>query len=199
MNVPCKGKGCIIVHAHFGPAQLPLLHLGIENQPIMQIGYHHEGSGLSGVGKIVQRKKIKMEMCAPVSFVMADTFLRPVFRHLNDNGILMLTGDGVGGDRYIGKYAPVSFLGKKVLFSAGPASLALRSGAMLLPAFTIPAGDTGYTTVFEKPLNGCLDMSTDKYIRMKAQEFSMTMEKYVKRYPFHWHLWDEFEKGRYIK
>ena len=193
-----KGKGCIILHGHFGPAQLPLIHLGVINFPVTQIGYHPQGNNLSSIGKIVQKKKIKMEMHSSVNIVMADSFLRPIFHLLKNNGIVMMTGDGVGGGKFIGKYCPVFFLTRTVLFPEGPASLAQKTGAVLLPAFTIPGNENCYKTIIEKPLNLLPSGSLEKDTKKNTQAFASIMEKYVKKYPHQWHFWDEFEEGKLI-
>lgn len=193
-----KGKSCIILHGHFGPAQLPLLHLNIMNFPVIQVGYHPKGDNLSGIGKIVQRKKVNLEMKTSVNIVMADSFLRPIFRQLKNNGIVMITGDGTGGGKFIGRYCPVSFLSKTVVFPEGPASLAQKTGALLLPAFTVPVDRSRYKTIIEPPLNLLSNGYVEKDVRKNTQAFANVLEKYVKRYPYHWHFWDEFEKGRLI-
>ncbi len=191
-------QGCIIIHGHFGPAQLPLVHLPIKNLPVFQIGYHPQGNKLSHIGKTVQRIKINMEMHSEINIIMADSFLRPIFRLLKNNGIVMMTGDGVGGGRFIGKYRPVSFLSKRIIFPEGPASLAKRTGAILLPAFTVPTNGKRFKTVIEPPLNLLSNGYIEKDIEKNTQAFAAILERYVKIYPYHWHFWDEFEKGRLI-
>jgi len=193
-----KGRGCIIIHGHFGPAQLPLIHLGICNYPVAQIGYHNRGYNLSSIGKIVQKKKIMMEMQSSANIIMADSFLRPIFRLLKNNGIVMMTGDGVGGGKYIGKYCSVFFLNKAVLFPEGPAALAQKTNAVLLPAFTVPGNNNRYKTIIEKPFNVLSSGLKEDDIRKNTQTFASVMEKYVTRYPHYWHFWDEFEKWEVV-
>lgn len=197
-NVLEQGKPCILLHGHFGPAQLPLNHLSIEDYQVVQIGYHPKGNNLSALGKIIQRKKIHLEMNSSIKIVMADSFLRPIFNHLKKNGILMISGDGVGGGKYIGKHCHVTFLSKTVIFPEGPASLAKKTGALLLPAFTVPAEGNRYKTIIEAPLNSLPGEDMEMDVKKNTQAFAAVLEKYVKRYPYHWHFWDEFKKGRLI-
>ncbi len=191
-------KGCIILHGHYGPTQLPLVHLSIEKFPVIQIGYHPNGNHLSSFGRIVQRKKIDLEMRSQVNIIMADSFLRPIFRQLKNNGIVMISGDGIGGGRFIGKYCPVSFLSKTVAFPEGPASLSKRTGALLLPVFTVPVDKGRYKTIIERPLNILASGHVEKGIKKNTQAFAAVLEKYVKKYPYHWLFWDEFAKGKLI-
>lgn len=193
-----KGKGCIILHGHFGPAQLPLIHLGLKNLQVTQVGFHPQGNNLSSIGRIVQKKKIKMEMDGSVNIIMSDTFLRPLFKLLKNNGIVMMTGDGVGGGKFVGKYCHVSFLTKTVLFPEGPAALAQKTEALLLPTFTVPENDNRYKTIIERPLNLLPNCCLEKDKKKNTQAFAAIMEKYIKKYPHHWHFWDEFERGKVI-
>lgn len=197
-NALKRGQGCIIIHGHFGPAQLPLIHLGIKRLPVFQLGYHPQGSKLSSIGKIVQKKKINLEMHSAVDIIMADTFLRPIFRLLRNNGIVMMTGDGVGGGRFVGKYCHASFLSERVMLPEGPASLARKTDAVLLPAFTIPINNNRYKTILEMPLNLLSNGCVEKDLGKNTQAFAAVMERYVKRYPHQWHFWDEFERGGLI-
>jgi len=195
-----KGRGCIIVHGHFGPAQLPLLHLNCSGYPVTQIGYHHDGERLSRFGKAVQSIKIRLECKSDVPIIMADSFLRPVFRALKKNEIIMITGDGTGGEGHLGKYIPVSFLGQTVNFPAGPAALALKTGAVMVPAFTIPVKKR-FETVIEPgfALSAGHNLADGQTVKQLTQKFARKMEYYVRLYPFHWHFWDEFIQGGLIQ
>jgi len=136
-QVLLNGKGCILVHGHFGPAQLPLFALGLKGYNINQLGLPSD-EGLSLVGKKVAFKIRQVyEGMIPARIVSAESFLRPLFKHLETNGILMMTGDGTGGDKFVGKFLPVKFFNQEVLFPTGYAALSLKTGAPILPLFTI--------------------------------------------------------------
>lgn len=193
-----QNGGCILVHGHFGPAQFPLIHLTLNGFGVLQIGYHRKGKSLSAIGKAVQKRKIKLEKRGKAKIIMADKFLRPVFLLFKKNGIVMMAGDGVGGSVAIGKYCPVSFLSKRVLFSKGPAALSVKSGAALLPLFTVPSEDGRFKTTIESSINlrpdGLAKQDTEEIMQM----FANVMEKYVRKYPYNWHFWDDFKKGKMI-
>ena len=50
-----KKQGCILIHAHIGPTQLPLCALGVKGYPVMQIGLPSD-EGLTWIGRHVAFK-----------------------------------------------------------------------------------------------------------------------------------------------
>lgn len=195
-----KKRGCILLHAHFGPVHLPLFHFALKGFPVMQVGYLREPENLSFIGKKVSfRLREKCEQIIPASIIQANRFLRPAFEHLKNNGLLMMTGDGAGRGEFIGRFEPFSFLGKKMLFPIGPFVLASKTDSDIIPVFTIKnSSGTGYITIIEKPiLVGKTEKDYSMHIANTAK-FVKIFESYVKEYPYHWHFWDEFSKGMLV-
>lgn len=190
-----KGKGCILLHSHFGPVHLPLFHLGTENYNVMQIGYLRKHQDLSHIGEHVSfRLREKLEQFIPAKIMQANRFLGGAFKHLRSNGILMMTGDGTGGGEFVGHFEPFPFLGKTMLFPVGPAKLATKTGASILPIFTIRTNNRHYyVTVIEPSISS---KTTDQVEIM--QRFIHLFESYIKRHPSHWHFWDEFCENKLL-
>lgn len=179
-----KGRGCILVHPHFGPVHLPLFHLGLMGYDVSQLGYLRKPRGLSRIGeKVSFRLREKYEGMIPARIIPGNQFLRPAFKHLEKNGTLMITGDGTGGGEFVGRFEPFPFVGKTMLFPVGPSLLALKTGASLLPMFTVPGENNwSYTTVIEEPIHssdiGDMAEVTDPTLRFLAR-----FESHLKRYP----------------
>ena len=192
-------KGCILLHAHFGPAHLPLFHLGLLGYAVRQLGYLRKPKGLSRVGeKVSYRLRQKYENFIPATIIQANRFLRDAVRHLKDNGVLMATGDGTGRGDFVGKFEPVSFLGKNMLFPIGPAKLAKMTNSSIIPMFTIRNADNApYITVIEEPM--MLLHSDNAFDEMRiTTKFVDVLESYVRKYPHLWHFWDEFSHGKLV-
>lgn len=188
-----RGKGCILIHPHFGPAQLPLCALGILNFPMMQLGLPTD-EGLSYIGRKVSFKlRLKYEGRIPARIVSANSFLRPVIKWLKNNGVLMMTGDGAGGGKFIGKFIPVEFLGRPTLFPVGAATLAQKMDTTLLPMFTVLLENGTYKTFIHKPINRCEGGERNGDVDTYTTIFTKQMEHYVYKYPYLWHFWDELE------
>jgi len=185
-------QGCILIHAHIGPTQLPLCALGIMGYPVMQIGLP-SAEGSSWIGrKVVFRLRQEYEAQIKAPIISAKSFLRPVFEQLKKNGIIMMTGDGAGGIPMIGKYALFDFLNCQFPFSLGAISLAQKTGALVLPLFTILGENKKYKTIIESPI--AIDHSSKEepiLIRQMAV-FIRRLQAYVSADPYLWHFWDEF-------
>lgn len=194
-----NGKGCILLHPHFGPAQMPLHALGLKGYPMMQLGLPTD-EGLSFIGrKVAFRLRVKYENMIAGKIISADSFLRPIMRWLKDNKVLMMTGDGAGKGKFIGKFIPVGFLGRTILFPVGSVVLASKTGASLLPMFTVPGENNTYKTIIHKPMQD----EVDGMIYEAVSGFAKLFDGYIRNYPYFWHFFDEFDerckKGRLHK
>jgi len=185
-----EGKGCILIHPHFGPTQLPLQILGLLGEEPMQIGFLND-EGLSFVGRHVAfRLRAKLEAQIKGEIVQAGTYLKPLFKHLKNNGVLLTAGDGVGGGKmFIGRYTALPFLEGDYLFPLGGASLAGKTGAALLPMFTVLDGGR-YKTIVEAPVHV---ENTPEGIEAAVAHFRDRFDQRLKEQPGLWHLWDEVE------
>lgn len=187
-----SGKGCILIHPHFGPAQMPLCALGVMGYPVMQLGLLTD-DGLSFIGRTVAfRLRIKYEKTIPAKLASADAFLRPVMAWVRENKVLMMTGDGAGGGRFIGKFIRVPFLGRQALFPVGAAILSLKTGAPLLPLFTTLSEDGTYLSVIHEPITAQSDDGLHSTIELRTGLFAKIMETHMLRDPSLWHFWDEW-------
>jgi KDO2-lipid IV(A) lauroyltransferase len=190
-----KGKGCILAHPHFGPTQLPLSVLGTLGYPVMQIGLPTE-EGLSFIGrKVAFRLRVKYEKKIPAKIISADSFLRPVLQWVRKNGVVLTTIDGAGGGKHIGKFISIPFLGKPTLFPIGAVSLHLKTGAALLPLFTLERGK-GYTTIIHEPVTIRHHGHDEHAVYDGMVQLVRLMEEYVTKYPHLWHFWDELPMRR---
>ena len=74
------GNGCLLIHGHIGPSQLPLVALGVMGYPMTQIGFRTD-AGLSFIGRNVQlRHRLKIEEQFPVEMLYADKFSEAGFQ-----------------------------------------------------------------------------------------------------------------------
>jgi phosphatidylinositol dimannoside acyltransferase len=191
------GKGLILVHAHFGPVHLPLVALARMGYPIKQIG-NPSDEGLSWIGRKVSfRLRLYYEDKIPAEIIKPDTFLRSLFRWLQQNGIVMVTGDGTGTDRKIGRYEDFLFFGQNMAFPLGPYLLSEKTEAAILPMFIVPGLKKRYRMVIEQPL--CSELSGKMKMMDLAGKFIQHLERHVTRYPGYMHFLDRFHPGGLIK
>ncbi len=189
------GRGAILLHGHFGPVHLPLVCLARMGFPMKQIGLPSD-EGLSWVGKHVAfRLRMQYEAKIPAQIIHARAFMRPVLTWLGQNGALMITGDGSGTPDRIGVHERLRFCGHPVMFPVGPARLAQKTGAALLPMFVLP-GTTRRWTVCIEP---ALATGEDQTPAAIMQAFLQRYESHVARYPGHMHFLDRFTPGALIE
>ena len=191
-----KGRGVILATAHFGAKQLLQVGLGLMGYKLNQIHYHMNEDELSFVQKKVsQRYRKEIEKKIPVNFIPSTSFLRVAITSLKNNEILVIAADGIGIREYMSKgYLSVPFLGEKVLFPSNIVSFAKKTGASILPIFTIRETQSNHRIVIEPPIEVNLEHA-DRTIR----DFIALLEKYVCKYPHLWEFWEEFEEGTLIE
>lgn len=183
-----RGRGAILVHGHFGPVHIPLVALGRLGYPMNQVGLPSD-EGLSWVGKHVAfRLRLRYEAMIPAEIIKADGYLRPVFRWLKGNGVIMITGDGSGTTQQVGEHRVLPYLGQPFPAPLGPALLAAKTGAVLMPMFILPGEKTPYHIVIEPPLpvSGEADAAT------VSRQFLARLEARVREHPGSMHFLDRF-------
>lgn len=190
-----QGKGVILVHGHFGPVHIPLLALARLGYRMKQIGLPSD-DGLSWIGRHVAfRLRLRYEAKIPAEIVNAESFLRPIFLWLKDGGVVMATGDGSGTGHHVGRHEVFDFLGHKVLFPLGPAILAEKTGAEILPLFVTPGQRKPYKIIIGTPL---VKADEPREIRTITRRFIAELEGKIKTYPAYMHFLDRFRTGEYV-
>ncbi|MBN2570382.1 MAG: lysophospholipid acyltransferase family protein [Deltaproteobacteria bacterium] len=191
------GKGVILVHGHFGPVHLPLVALARRGYRMKQIGLPSD-EGLSWIGRnIAFRLRMKYESMMPAEIIKADSFLRGAFRWLHNNGIIMITGDGSGSQRHLGRHQVFSLFGRPVMFPLGPAILSQKTGAVIIPMFITP-GENGYLYKITIEKQIVSDKIGREAVLDITGQFVRRLETYISTYPGYMHFLDRFCPGELI-
>ncbi len=174
-----RGKGVILLLAHFGFFLLPLPYLGYRGYTVNQIaGKQAHASRLAG---LFWNWRSREAARLPVQFKQVDRFLRPVYQALKGNEIVAIAFDG----RDSAKWVVVDFFGKKVRFSPGPFDLARRTGATIIPTFVVQRGDNTHRIFFEPPFTLSGDPDHERSLQQDTARFAKIFEGYVARHPCH--------------
>jgi len=196
-------RGVILVHLHFGTMQIPLIALGLKGYPMNQIGQREpDNKNLSFIHrKVALRQRLKIEATIPANIInigMTST-LRPAFRCLEQNEVLMITGDGRGGANPVGnKYIIVDFLGQKTYFPPGPVTIARKTGAKMLPLFCFRLPDGRQCLEIHPPLSLSFGHNKELDIQKNTQLYADALSKEVRNHPEPWMFWQEFTPGLMI-
>ena len=173
-----KGRGVILVSAHFGNFPLMLARIRLE-------GY--ETSGImrqmrdSRVEKLFEAKRkklgIKTIYSQPRRLCVGTTL-----KTLRNNEVVFIPIDqnfGTGG-------VFVNFFGKKAATATGPVVLALRTNTTIIPCFIVRQKDDAHKIIFEEPLNLEEGATYQDTIIINTQKLTNIIESYIRKYPAEW-------------
>jgi len=170
-----KGKGVIVLTAHFGSWELMAAALRENNCPGVTIG------------RRIYFKKYddflnKLRRSRDVEVIYRDESPRKMLKTLKKNWIVGIVADQ-DVDSVDGVF--VNFFGRQAYTPSGPVALARASGAVLLPVFIIREGD-GHTLAIDEPVE--LRDTGDKEADLiyNTQKWSNVVESYIRKYPEQW-------------
>ena len=114
-----------------------------------------------------------------LKFILADPATvsqKEILRTLRRNEIVCLIVDG---DQKKGG-VPVMLMGQEIAMSPGPAILARRTGATVLPMFIIRQKDNSQKIIIEPPVDVIDDEDQDKAVALLCQKFATIIETTLK-------------------
>ena len=171
------GKGAIIVTGHFGFWELGGLAHPLVLPPFWVLARPLDNPLLHDLLERVR--------CATGNRVIyKHGALRRVLRALEQNESVAILIDQYS---HGAESVPVEFFGRPAPTTAALASLALRTGAPLVPAVALPLPHGRYRMVYEPAIEMPGPDSADP-VRELTQRCADVLEMYVRRYPHMW-LW----------
>ena len=177
------GKGILGLTAHLGNWELGGIVMAQKGYPINAVIWEHKDKRIRELFTYQrQRKGIKV---IPLGIA-----LRRCFEALKNNEIVAMLGDRDFSE--YGSKTKINFLGKDFLVPRGPATLALRTQAVIVPGFTIREKDNSYTLYIEKPIKYSPTGDYDKDVLKLTQKIMEVIEKYIRKYPEQWFVFREF-------
>ncbi len=180
------GKGAIILTAHIGHWELGgilLKYLGFKVNVVQYLYDSDEQNRILDKNKEIRGIKI-ISPDNPAGFAIG------AYNALKRNELV-----AIQGDRELNKSGiRVDFFGKPAMFPKGPALLAMKTGAPLIPAFTIMGRDGKYHPVAEHPIEMTDTGDIEADLRANISKIAIIFEKYVRQHPEQWfnfyYFWD---------
>jgi len=173
-----RGKGVILVSAHFG------------NFPVMIARLACEGYKAGAIMRPLKYERFERFLAAErdrfkihtIKSIPRKECVAQTIRSLRNNEVIFLPLDqnfGTGG-------VFVDFFGSKAATATGPVVFAQRTHAALVPCFIIRQKDNRHRIVFEPevPLAKC--ETEQESIRKNVQTLTAIIELYIRRYPAEW-------------
>ena len=173
-----KGKGVILVSAHFG------------NFPLMIVRLSCEGYKAAAIMRPLKDERFERFLAAERDRFRVHTIkslprrecVIATISSLRDNEAVFLPLDqnfGTGG-------VFVDFFNRKAATATGPVILAQRTGAAIIPCFIIRQKDNSHRIVFEPEMPLVRGRSNEQDIQLNVQRLTSVIESYVRRYPAEW-------------
>jgi KDO2-lipid IV(A) lauroyltransferase len=169
------GKGVILLTAHFGNWELMGSRLLLEGYPLDVIARNSE---LPSTTAIINRIRESSGMR-----VFPRGELLPAVRALKDNRMLAILPDQHDMDGIF-----VDLLGVPAKTAIGPAAIALRTGAVILPAFTFRQHDDTILVVFSPAFPAESTGDKDADVRALTTKINGIIETAIRQAPDQW-LW----------
>lgn len=175
-----EGRGVIGISAHFGNFPLMLLYLA-------QMGYPTNAiirpSRDPIIEKDFQASRSRLGLKTVHSYPR-EACVAQSLKVLRDKELLVVLMDQNTGSKS-GVY--VDFFGQKAGTATGPIIFAMRTGAPLLPIFTLRRDDGDCHTLIIEPHFYLEQKSTDEEtIQYNVQKLTNVIEGYIRKYPREW-------------
>ncbi|MDD5565296.1 MAG: lysophospholipid acyltransferase family protein [Candidatus Omnitrophica bacterium] len=173
-----KGKGVILVSAHFGNFPLMLLRLSRE-------GYKTGAIMRPMKDNRVERFFMRMRDAYKIKTIYSiprKTCVLNSLKSLRANELLFIPLDqnfGTGG-------VFVDFFGRKAATAIGPIVLAQRTEAAVVPCFIVREQDDSHRIIFEPPLELAQKADDRETITLYIQKITDIIEFYIRQYPAAW-------------
>ncbi|HOU24362.1 MAG TPA: lysophospholipid acyltransferase family protein [Anaerolineae bacterium] len=170
-----QGKGLIAVTAHFGNLDVVAQAFALHKYPITVVAEHLKPEKLFQYVTSLRASK-------GIQIIPADSFLRPIFRTLRQNGIV-----GIAADRNLtGTGSVVNLFGAPALLPDGHVQLALRTGAPLGFFFSLRRPDNTFEAHIEPPLDLERTGDQERDVRSGMAQIAAVLEKHIGQHPEQW-------------
>jgi KDO2-lipid IV(A) lauroyltransferase len=172
------GKGVVVVSGHYGAWQYLGGALALLGYPVNYLLIEQHNPGVDRVqNEIASGKGVK--------FIYPGAGVRGILQAFRRNEMVIILADQHAG----GGGVVMDFLGRPASVARGPASLALRTGAVMLPIFMIRTGGLYHRIVIRppieaKPLGGTEEEDVVHFTRAHVD----VLEEFIRMHPDHW-LW----------
>lgn len=171
------GKGALLVGPHFGNWEYAAMVLALRSYPL---NYFVRTFRSKRVTELILQPRLKRG----IKIVSSDGDIRPLFRALKRNELV-----GIAIDRpYPEGGVIVDFFGAPAFLPAGPAALALRTGAQILTGYCLRQPDNSYGGGFFPPLEYEITGDREQDIQNITQKIASALEGIIRLRPDQWYM-----------
>lgn len=172
-----RGRGAILVSAHFGNFPLMLAKLSLEGYPVNVIVRYMRDKRIE---EHFEKKRKQLNLHS-IHTQPKDECVKRGIEALRRNEILCIQLDQNFGQKG-GVF--VDFFGKKAATAVGPVILSLRTKAPILPVFTIREKNDTHRIIIEQEIE-----LKEKDLIFNVQRITQIIQDYIHKYPTEWSGW----------
>ncbi len=186
------GRGAVVWECPLGNRLLGRLALSLAGFRVVTVhGPTHGGSPTRLGQRVVRPLYRAAESRLPVELVdielNSSAYIERLTECLRQNGLVCINGVGRVGSRFV----EVRFLGRPHRFASGGASLALSTGAALIPALCFRDSSGRRRMLLKPPWTTVRGVSLRESQEQALGYCVGTLEEYVRRHPEQWTGWHE--------
>jgi KDO2-lipid IV(A) lauroyltransferase len=169
-------KGAIVVTAHVSNWDILAAASAVYGYAISAVTNELPNGGLNEL-VIASRERIGMKMIR-----LGPGSLRHILKALGRNELVALASDLYSGDRGV----RVPFFNRPALFPAGPAAIALKTGAPILPVWIRRQPNNLYIAEVEEPIEVSRTGDADRDVQVTTERIVGFFERIIRREPDQW-------------
>ena len=169
-------KGAIVVTAHMSNWDILAAAAAVYGYPINAVTNELPSGGLNGL-VVASRARIGMKMIP-----LGPSSLRSIMKALQRNELVALASDLFAGERGVS----VSFFNRPALFPPGPASIALKTGAPIIPVWVRREPTNAYVAEIEAPLEVSRTGDPARDVQVTTERIVEFFERIIRREPDQW-------------
>jgi KDO2-lipid IV(A) lauroyltransferase len=171
-----RGKGVILASAHFGTIEVG----GLRLTQFTDFHAVYDEFRPPHLDRLIQRKRREKGIdLIPVRDI------RSMIRVLRGGGLLAMLYDKPVD---LGRGVAVRFFGRQTAVPAGPAVLALKTGATILPAYMFRNPDLSFESVIYPPIEWTSSGERERDVQTITQRLMDTLEDVVRQRPDMWYM-----------
>jgi len=170
------GTGAVVVTAHVSNWDILAAAASVYGYPISAVTNELPSGGINEL-VIASRERIGMKMIR-----LGPGSARQILKALARNELVALASDLYSGDRGV----RVPFFNRPAMFPAGPAAIALKTGAPILPVWCRRQTDNVYVAEIEAPIEVSRTGDTARDIQVTTERIVQFFERIIRREPDQW-------------
>ena len=192
-----RGKGAIILAMHFGTFRMvmpTLQELGYDTYHLVLRGEKKElrGDIVRPIAYAVMHRRMEIEEGTRLNLIYyrEGSAFGEMAKVLRANGVMGIAADGLNGSQFTN----VPFLGSEIPISTGPAWLAMRTGAAIIPSYCMMDSLFKRRVILHEPIYA--ESRKRDALEPLIHASGKLLDQHVRETPWAWWYWRRIDVKR---